>query len=68
MTIQQLMGLIKIRFFIALVILLCTLAAVSSKERSNDEEEFFRQLVDPTSGEIDEDMVYTDFIILNAIC
>lgn len=56
MTIQQLMGLIKIRFFIALVILLCTLAAVSSKERSNDEEEFFRQLVDPTSGEIDEDM------------
>lgn len=56
MTVQLLMGLIKIRVFIALVVLVCTLAAVSSKERNSDEEVFLRQIVDPASGEIDEDM------------
>jgi hypothetical protein len=57
MTIQQRMGFIKTGSFIVLVILLCTLAAVSSEERNNGEEVFLRQLVEPASGEIDEDMV-----------
>ncbi|KAG6689522.1 hypothetical protein I3842_11G179700 [Carya illinoinensis] len=56
MIIQQLMGLIKSSSFIVLVSLLFTLAAVSSEERNNDEEVFLRQLVDPASGEINEDM------------
>ncbi|XP_040986357.1 formin-like protein 5 [Juglans microcarpa x Juglans regia] len=57
MIIQQLMDLIKTSSFIVLVSLLFTLAAVSSEERNNDEEVFLRQLVDPASGEINEDMV-----------
>ena len=70
MTVQLLMGLIKIRVFIALVVLVCTLAAVSSKERNSDEEVFLRQIVDPASGEIDEDMVsdYSFVLIVFGYC
>jgi hypothetical protein len=66
MTIQQRMGFIKTGSFIVLVILLCTLAAVSSEERNNGEEVFLRQLVEPASGEIDEDMVrdYNFFVLV----
>lgn len=66
MTIQQRMGFIKTSSFIVLVILLCTLAAVSSEERNNDEEVFLRQLVEPASWEIDEDLVrdYNFFVFV----
>lgn len=66
MTIQQRMGLIKTGSFIVLGILLFTLAAVSSEERNNGEEVFLQQLVEPASGEIDEDMVrdYNFFVLV----
>lgn len=70
MIIQQLMGLIKSSSFIVLVSLLFTLAAVSSEERNNDEEVFLRQLVDPASGEINEDMVrdYRFYLFFSLFC
>lgn len=55
------MGVLRTSYFIVLSILLCAWASRSSDEKKNSEEVLLRQLVDPASGEIDENLVRNHF-------
>lgn len=57
MIFQEGMGAIRTCYFIFLVVVLCGSLVVSSDYRRTREEEFLCQVVDPATGEIDDNLV-----------